>query len=556
MNRLEVLAMKKLKLLIIITTMILTTFINPVSADYELDRPEPPEIEWDDDYSNGSSSQRVRMTAYVPDDAEKIKFVLIADDDVKSTTRTVSSSDEITCTFTSLDEEQEVWGYIIAYDEDGYTSERSELASEYIEKKSSTSTRVDVPEDIEIEWENPYNNTKNKQKVTITAEMPDDAEKLQYFLVCDGTLKDSNETTKESYTFSNVDYDQVVYAYVKAYDDDGYESEQSPTTMIYIGDDGDVSTPDKPYMQFIDMGYNYPYGQQILVKSEIPDDAKKVEYFLIANGQVLSSGKTDKKSYTFNYINDNQIVYSFVRAYDWSGNESSDSERSALSIPNRTNTTETSGNQTNTEELQELTGRITDSKKGISMRGIELPTLWISASFHFEDISKEDKELEEALQYLYSTRLLENRYTKKFYPNGTMSRIDFLNLLLKASNISDDRLPKLTSHFEDINNDYLYHDEVLLANYNGIMRGYSDYKFKPNNSITYGTATRAIVKAFDIRYYNYQGERLIDDIGEHYINALVDAKLMSKPMSQFNYISRGDAVKLIYKIIKMKMENR
>ncbi len=548
--------MGKKILLIIITTIILTAFSFPVSAKYKLDSPEPPEIEWDDDYSNGASSQKVRMTAEVPDDAEKIKFVLIADDDVKKETKTVhSSDDEITCTFTSLDEEQEVWGYIIAYDDNDDPSERSELTSEYIEKKSSSSSRVETPEEPEVEWKNSNNSTKNTQKVTITAEMPDDAEKLQYFLVCDGTLKDSNKTTRESYTFSNIDYDQVVYAYVKAYDEDDRESEQSSTAMLYIGDDGDISTPDEPYMQFIDMGYDYPYGQQVLVKTEIPSDAKTVEYFLVANGQVFSSGKTDEKSYTFNYLKDNQIVYSFARAYDRWGNESSDSGRSVLSIPNRTTTSQTSEQQLNIEESQEPMDRIIDGKKGISMKDFELPPLWLNASFHFDDV--QDKELKEALQYFYSTRLLENGYTNKFYPHKPISRIDFLNMVLKATNITNEQMPKLTSNFKDINDAYAYYNEVLLANYKGVMRGYSDYKFKPNNGLTYGTGARTIVKAFEIRYKDYQGEKLIDDIGEHYISALVNARIMStQPTSQFNYISRGEAVKILYRIIKIKMENR
>ena len=63
--------MKRVLSLIIILSIILASTQALVFADVDIERPEPPRIEWDSDYSNSASSQKVTMYAEIPDGAYK-----------------------------------------------------------------------------------------------------------------------------------------------------------------------------------------------------------------------------------------------------------------------------------------------------------------------------------------------------------------------------------------------------------------------------------------------------------------------------------------------------
>ena len=131
--------MRKLLITIITFTVIISLLIPNVFANYYEDEiPEAPVIEWDDYYSTGYSSQRVTMTVRVPQNADKIRFYLIANDEVITRERRVSSYDDfVSQTFSYLQEEQEVWGYVVAYDRRGIKTPNSEWSSEYIGKRSN-----------------------------------------------------------------------------------------------------------------------------------------------------------------------------------------------------------------------------------------------------------------------------------------------------------------------------------------------------------------------------------------------------------------------------------
>ena len=561
--------MKKCIAFLLTTVILTTTFPSFVFADADVDTPEAPEIRWDDDYSNSSSSQRVRMTAEIPDGAEKMRFYLFADDDRKrKDVRVDDDDDEVSVTFSSLDEEQEVWGYVVAYDDDDEASERSEWTSEYIDKKSSYSPRVDRPEEPEIEWENAGYSTKDTQRITIHAEMPDDADELRFFLICDGSLKKSGKIDDEDYTFRSVDYDQTVIAYVKAYDDNGRESYRSPTVTMYIGGPDEVSRPRSPFMRWADEGYDSPYGQTVRMSADIPSGARRIRYYLYANGTLYQSDITDRTTHTFRYIQDNQRVTGFVKAYDKWDNESPESEYAYLQVPDRTNRPTPAWAQPSaqvqqparakqSEQAQPSDERIIDKQKGVSIKDFKMKPLWINAPFHFKDVSQKDRELNQALQYFYSTRLMENQFKDKFYPDYYITRMEFLKALLNIADLSELPVQDMISHYKDIDEEHPHHDEILLANYKGIMRGYSDRRFHPDNQLSYGAAARAVVNAFELRNYTSEGERQIDDIGQHYIDALVNAKIMPvKPSDQFDYITRAEAVKMLYRIVKIKMDNR
>jgi hypothetical protein len=524
--------------------------------DADCDIPDKPDISWDDDYSDSASSQKVTMTVEVPDGADKIKFYLFADDEVFEKTRSVSSStDEVSQSFNSLDEAQEVWGYATALDDDGDETDPSEWEHEYIDKVSDDDEDVDTPDEPEIEWEDAGESTNNSQKVTIYAEIPSGADELRYFLICDGTIKESSKTDDEEYTFRSVDYDQMVIAYVKAYDGSD-ESYMSDTVTLYIGDSGEVSQPMAPGIQWIDKGYDNPSGQEVKMTAIFPSDAEKVRYYLLANGTVMTSALTTASTYTFSNIYDNQTVVGFIRAYDKFDNESEDSNRAQVYIPNRisVNGNETTG--TFGEESTSPEGRVINEDVGLSIRDFDYPQIIVNSSFFFTDIDEKDYELNKALQYLYSAGVFENSFKDKFYPDEYMSRAEFLELILKVTNTSYDNMANVYVPFKDVSYSDKYRNAICYAVANSIMSGDESYRFNPDDTITAGTAAKACVKHFAIRRYVYMGEGLIDDYEKHCLDALKSSNIFnsSKEYKVSSKITRGEAAKLVYRILKIKMD--
>ncbi len=559
------------KRLIAILVIMMVTLLLPLNPNifanyYDNEIPEAPFIEWDDTYSTSYSSQRVTMSVRTPENADKIRFYLFANDDVYTREKKVSSYDNIVSqTFGSLLEEQEVWGYAVAYDRQGIKTPNSEWASEYIGKRSNRAQYVDIPYEPYIDWLDEGRNTSNSQRVQVTADLPRDAKYIKYFLICNGTVKESGRTQNESYTFTGVHYDQMVIAYVRIYDGYGDVSPQSPTTTLYIGEDisYDLSPP-IPQVQWLDQGLNNPYGQQVLMRVYLPYPSIKIRYFLLSGGTVLSSPITTEDNYIFYNVKDNQTVTGYVQIYDNNDRPSAYSQQVSISIPNRTQSgsiyepvqppvTQPGGTGAK-DDIPSQEGRIIISDRGISIKDFKLPSLWINSPFHFEDIDVSDSELHQALQYCYSTRLLENEYKSEFYPNSPMTRIDFLNATLKAAALYE-RQAEYGSNYVDIYRDYPYYNQVLFAGQEGIMNGYPDYAFKPDNGITYGVAMKALVNAFKIRRYKGYEESLVDNIEQHYIDIFLQAGIINTAPSNPNQeLTRANAIRILYRIMSLKMQ--
>lgn len=549
--------MKKLFIFVISFIIVLMFIPTCYCASSEADIPDAPEIEWDDDYSDSGSNQKIIMTAEVPDNAEEIKFYLFADDRLHTRIKSVSDDDdEVSQNFYSLDESQEVWGYVTAIDDDDDETDPSEWSCEYIGVVSDDEPDVDTPDAPEIEWEDAGESTSNNQRVTVTAELPDNADDLEYFLICDGDIKDSLKTDDEEYTFTRVDYEQTVIAYVKAYDgnDVSYRSE---TTSLYIGDNGKVDKPDKPNIQWIDKGYDNPNGQSVKMTSVLDDDVYKVRYFLVANGTVMTSNLTTSSTYTFNNVMDNQTVIGFVRAYDRFDNQSDDSDKVQVYIPNRTYHDSEGTQYYPDTSLPESNNRIYKVNYGLSLRNFDIPEIVIDSTFKFSDVNKNDKELNDALNYFCRTGIFDASFSDKFYPDNYISRIDFLKLMLKATVTDYDSMANIYVPFNDISYGDGNHNAVAYAVDMGLMNGDQNYRFHPYDPITYGQASKVLVKHFKIRRYIYGSEGLINNLQKHCFDTLNDSKILPeyKLLNKETKLTRKDAVKIIYRVINMKINS-
>lgn len=85
-----------------------------------------------------------------------------------------------------------------------------------------------------------------------------------------------------------------------------------------------------------------------------------------------------------------------------------------------------------------------------------------------------------------------------FYPDGTIKRGAFLNSLLKVIE-SDDAVKGAKAYFKDVSASSSYNKDIAVGQNIGIVFGYPDKTFKPNEAITRTEATSVIANISKVK---------------------------------------------------------
>jgi 2',3'-cyclic-nucleotide 2'-phosphodiesterase/3'-nucleotidase/5'-nucleotidase len=86
-----------------------------------------------------------------------------------------------------------------------------------------------------------------------------------------------------------------------------------------------------------------------------------------------------------------------------------------------------------------------------------------------------------AVEYLYDLGIINGRTDSEFAPNESITRAEFIKILVCVKNVS---LVYGESKFSDVADDAWYAPYVNSAYVNNITSGYDDGTFKPNQKIT------------------------------------------------------------------------
>ncbi len=101
------------------------------------------------------------------------------------------------------------------------------------------------------------------------------------------------------------------------------------------------------------------------------------------------------------------------------------------------------------------------------------------------------------VQYVYENGLMNGVSDTEFAPNETITRGMFVTILYRMNGE-----PSIgTSTFADVPSDAYYANAVAWANANGIVKGYSDTEYAPDDAVT-----REQAAAILFRYATYKGE--------------------------------------------------
>lgn len=144
---------------------------------------------------------------------------------------------------------------------------------------------------------------------------------------------------------------------------------------------------------------------------------------------------------------------------------------------------------------------------------------------------------------------------KTFKPDNNMTRAEFASMLSEVLTIQkDDSVVEL----KDVNPDKWYSDDIQLVVGAGIINGYSDGTFRPENMITRAEATSIIVRLKDIEGVNAVNK--FSDINGHWAyNDIIKANSLGiingYPDATFRpdgYITRAEVTKIMNNLLDRK----
>ncbi len=118
---------------------------------------------------------------------------------------------------------------------------------------------------------------------------------------------------------------------------------------------------------------------------------------------------------------------------------------------------------------------------------------------------------EEEICFLYSEGIIQGYSDKNFSPNNEVTRAEFLKISLL--NVGYTVYAVQSASFTDVNPGDWYYQYVTFARSKGFVSGYSDGSFHPNDSITRAEAVTMIMDIAEIIDYDaYNFESRFSDV--------------------------------------------
>jgi len=142
----------------------------------------------------------------------------------------------------------------------------------------------------------------------------------------------------------------------------------------------------------------------------------------------------------------------------------------------------------------------------------------------FSDIK--GTEQEEYIRHLHDAGIVNGKPGGIFDPDSTITRAEFASMIVKALNLKN--TGSETKKFLDIENSWAK-DYIIIAAQHGIVSGYGDGNFGPNNPITVAEMCSILYKSFSFKTTGY-GKNINLKTGKwytEYVKKMFDAGILS-----------------------------
>jgi len=145
-----------------------------------------------------------------------------------------------------------------------------------------------------------------------------------------------------------------------------------------------------------------------------------------------------------------------------------------------------------------------------------------------------------AVDYLKTNGIVEGYKDNTFRPNNTINRAEFMKIVISSIN----KTPSGTNCFKDVN-DQWYAPYVCEGKTKGIVSGYKDGTFKPDQEISFSEASKIVVNALDVK----KGTEDKDIWYKTYVTGLENKKAIPFSIHGFDQkITRAEMAEIVYRL--------
>ncbi|MFH1284473.1 MAG: S-layer homology domain-containing protein [Candidatus Peregrinibacteria bacterium] len=161
----------------------------------------------------------------------------------------------------------------------------------------------------------------------------------------------------------------------------------------------------------------------------------------------------------------------------------------------------------------------------------------------FSDINS-NSPFRDAVNFVQSQGIVKGYSDGTYKPDNQINRAEFVKIIISAI-FTEDQISGCApvKTFSDISSDDWFYPYICTASNNGIIDGYSDGSFKPANYINFAETSKIIVNAFGYETYSK------DLWYQPFVEKLEELKAIPRSICSISKnISRGDMAEIIYRL--------
>lgn len=177
----------------------------------------------------------------------------------------------------------------------------------------------------------------------------------------------------------------------------------------------------------------------------------------------------------------------------------------------------------------------------VSLSGIASPR-----SLAFTDVG-EVTQYQEAIEYLTDQGIVDGYADGSFQPDRILNRAELLKILIEAKGEKDLDEEKYRNCFSDVGEQW-FAVYVCHAKEIGIVGGYSDGSFRPEQQVNFVEAAKMMVGVFELETAD-EGEVWY----ELYVKALTENKKVPRSIVAFDQdLRRGEMAEMVWRVTEQK----
>lgn len=165
--------------------------------------------------------------------------------------------------------------------------------------------------------------------------------------------------------------------------------------------------------------------------------------------------------------------------------------------------------------------------------GVILASLLVSAqAYAFNDVNSNNPDAT-AINFLQTQNIVSGSEDGLFHPELSLTRCELTKIALKVANITP--VPSSRASFSDVPTSSWCHEYAYTARSHGILNGYPDGTFHPNQAVTEIEALKIIINSLEVTLPSVTEDMYLDvrstDWWAPYIKFVRDNHLSDMPAS-------------------------